>query len=75
MGPYFNLPEVEISTVCPNSFQQYFRVWYDKETHENRNKFNTYEDAICYVYNMTLNNELELSLESMIKLTREYNKI
>jgi len=38
-------------------------------------QFNTYEDAICYIYNMVYNNALELSLESMIKLTREYNKI
>ena len=38
-------------------------------------QFNTYEDAICYAYNMVYNNALELSLESMIKLTKEHNKI
>ena len=63
MWESFIVPEfiVEWDTVANN-----YMVW--RTPSAQYRKFNTYYDAICYVYNMAYNGALELSLESIIKL-------
>ena len=69
--PSFHAPEIEIYyTPTYNAYV----LWYDSIYDFDSKNFNTYYDAICYAYNMVYNNVLELSLESILKLTKEYNK-
>lgn len=70
--PSFSTPEIEVYYI-PN-YSAYV-LWYDNIHDFDSKNFNMYEDAICYAYNMACNGVLDLSLESIIKLTKEYNKV
>lgn len=69
MWKRFTLPELEINwETIINKYTVYF-------LNGALRNFDTYEDAICFLYSHACNDAIELSLESMIKLTKEYNKI
>ena len=66
-----DLPEVELY-YYPNICK--YILWYGDTYDCDKERFDTYEEGLDYVYNRVMGNEIELCCESYLKLLKEINK-